>query len=694
MDSSSLTRIGIATGMTGKRTSERPTSTSSVPFPSSSSAEKTIPMHESGSSSSNDSTQTSSDKLSALPMQPSPALGRLRTQGRTARRSFDASGSAPSIDSPSASVHAVHHHSGPIRASESEGSLGKETPSQRPSLENDHTSLPATLQGIRQAIASRRIRRSVSTTRSPSPLSGEGSFQGHNTPQQAPTADARHGIHARGFSPRPGRETNTPTSHSPSPSRAASPLRRLGWALHRAHAREEPFVPVDPFRMNFFAFNGRKNTPDSRPREYDDGEVGCDGALANCLPLPVSFRSKSRNAKDEKGSQGSSWRAATDDIRIFLTDTLPRQAYLILLLGLPALYWTRVARVFEDAELSRPDVQRMIDAHFREPAFATAHERGMSEAASLRGRAVPHSHGVLLPFPEDWNPPAVSPALVRFKHSWELFVDSLLREWKTLNLVSALLCTCVLSISAPLKKRAILTMFQVNDAEDDPVTRSAALFGLIFALMSLSYGCVYIVQFGTMRSMDRASRWAEEAQKSKTAILWNIWVLLATPAIWLAWSMIAFCVSILSYVWRTGSVTDETAPSPLTERQAIAVRTAITAVFALGLLKFAMIIHSFRRYHGARRDRRGERERDDPRRGRDIVRERERRDGMDEARDRESKAGSASMVGLGLSGLENAPTSPGMASLDGVVREEVDLEKGEFLSAEKGRLWGRVSPKL
>lgn len=52
-------------------------------------------------------------------------------------------------------------------------------------------------------------------------------------------------------------------------------------------------------------------------------------------------------------------------------------------------------------------------------------------------------------------------------------------------------------------------MFQVDDAEDDPVTRSAALFGLVFALMSLCYGCVFIVQFGTMRTMDRASRWAE-----------------------------------------------------------------------------------------------------------------------------------------------------------------------------------------
>ncbi len=43
--------------------------------------------------------------------------------------------------------------------------------------------------------------------------------------------------------------------------------------------------------------------------------------------------------------------------------------------------------------------------------------------------------------PEDWTAPFVSPALVRFKHSWEAFIDTLLREWKTLNVVSALLLT-------------------------------------------------------------------------------------------------------------------------------------------------------------------------------------------------------------------------------------------------------------
>ena len=56
---------------------------------------------------------------------------------------------------------------------------------------------------------------------------------------------------------------------------------------------------------------------------------------------------------------------------------------------------------------------------------------------------------------------------------------------------------------------AILTIFQVPNAADDPVTRTLALLSLISALFSLSYGCMYIVRFGMMRSMFHASRWAE-----------------------------------------------------------------------------------------------------------------------------------------------------------------------------------------
>ena len=82
---------------------------------------------------------------------------------------------------------------------------------------------------------------------------------------------------------------------------------------------------------------------------------------------------------------------------------------------------------------------------------------------------------------------------------------------------SCLCFTCIVSafpekicpIDSLLLGSTILTIFQIPDAEDDPVTRTAALLSLICALMSLSYGCMYIVRFGMMRNMFHASRWAE-----------------------------------------------------------------------------------------------------------------------------------------------------------------------------------------
>jgi hypothetical protein len=46
--------------------------------------------------------------------------------------------------------------------------------------------------------------------------------------------------------------------------------------------------------------------------------------------------------------------------QFFIVDTLPRQVYLNFLLYLPAMYFSRVARIFEDAEVSKQEIERMI----------------------------------------------------------------------------------------------------------------------------------------------------------------------------------------------------------------------------------------------------------------------------------------------------------------------------------------------
>lgn len=193
--------------------------------------------------------------------------------------------------------------------------------------------------------------------------------------------------------------------------------------LGRTQSREDPFIPIDPFRLhgplslNPFSrcFGARRRSTDEEVATPEPGGGGSFSDLApcgTCACVSILGSARFHNA------------------HVVAFDTLPRQVYLHSQLRLPSLYFSRVARIFEDAAVSRPEIQRIIDAC----------EGGETENVQGRVRAVG------LPFPEEWVPPNVSPALARFKRSWEGFVDSLVREWKTLNVLSALLLTCGISV--------------------------------------------------------------------------------------------------------------------------------------------------------------------------------------------------------------------------------------------------------
>ena len=207
---------------------------------------------------------------------------------------------------------------------------------------------------------------------------------------------------------------------SPSPSRGVLPLRSLLGRfspLGRAHSREDPFIPVDPFRLhgpvslNPFSrcFGARRRPADEEAASSRPGDSSLDLAPCGTCACVSLLRS-----------------ARFHNMHLLAFDTFPRQLYLHAQLRLPSLYFSRVARIFEDAAVSRPEIQKIIDAC----------EGGETENVQGRTRTVG------LPFPEEWVPPNVSPALARFKRSWESFVDSLVKEWKTLNVLSALLLSC------------------------------------------------------------------------------------------------------------------------------------------------------------------------------------------------------------------------------------------------------------
>jgi hypothetical protein len=100
-------------------------------------------------------------------------------------------------------------------------------------------------------------------------------------------------------------------------------------------------------------------------------------------------------------------------------DLLPRQLYLHFLFRLPAFYFSRVALIFDEAEMTMSEIRQMAPDHttFREPD--ELHGYGFS---------IKHTNPL---------------KLNQLRATWAAFIDSLLMEWKTLNIVSVLLLSYV-----------------------------------------------------------------------------------------------------------------------------------------------------------------------------------------------------------------------------------------------------------
>lgn len=111
----------------------------------------------------------------------------------------------------------------------------------------------------------------------------------------------------------------------------------------------------------------------------------------------------------------------------FLFDKLPRLLYLYALLHLPALYSTRVSRILEDAELTMPEVRKLYIPKVSNRVMKGPEEEEAEAEAEDK----------------EQNGGTGKLSIVHFKSTWESFVDSLMREWKTLNIVSVLLLSYV-----------------------------------------------------------------------------------------------------------------------------------------------------------------------------------------------------------------------------------------------------------
>jgi hypothetical protein len=97
-------------------------------------------------------------------------------------------------------------------------------------------------------------------------------------------------------------------------------------------------------------------------------------------------------------------------VATFLTVIVPQQLYLHLLLRLPYMYHSRVTQILLDANLTLEQMKELTlwDSVDGQPL------KPVGDSNLLR-------------------------AYSRLKKNWESFIDNVLREWKTLNIISGLL---------------------------------------------------------------------------------------------------------------------------------------------------------------------------------------------------------------------------------------------------------------
>ncbi|KAI5835630.1 hypothetical protein K523DRAFT_411388 [Schizophyllum commune Tattone D] len=324
---------------------------------------------------------------------------------------------------------------------------------------------------------------------------------------------------------------------------------------------EPKFYPVEtpPPAPGFFSLFALPGTPP------EAGSSLTSPCLEAGIPPDHQFRWYQPNPDKFGNRHGSVGDILTYKLWLFMYQTV--------LFRMPVFYYGRVSRVLEDADMSMAEVYKLARTTTAEWAA-----KGFEERKEALERLRRISNWTMVPqHASNW----VTPAMERFKDSWESFINSLLREWKTQNIISALLMS------------GLMSMLQIDAASSDVVTRTLCLLALIAALMSLLYGCLYIIRFGTMKRMHKAAAWADEAQKRRDSILWNVWVLLAMPTVWL--------ICIMSYVWRTSHVAGDD-DSTDADHSGRAARIVISCMVGLGIIYLCLVIKTFARY-GDRMDR-------------------------------------------------------------------------------------------
>lgn len=102
----------------------------------------------------------------------------------------------------------------------------------------------------------------------------------------------------------------------------------------------------------------------------------------------------------------------------FLENPL-RQIYLYLLLGLPALYFSRMTKIFKDADMTMSEIKQMA----------------LEMPTLIEGK----NQNARFLMPSGFEPSTPPARYENLKYNWESLIDSLMREWKSFNIISVLL---------------------------------------------------------------------------------------------------------------------------------------------------------------------------------------------------------------------------------------------------------------
>ncbi|KAF8872945.1 hypothetical protein BD779DRAFT_316434 [Infundibulicybe gibba] len=368
--------------------------------------------------------------------------------------------------------------------------------------------------------------------------------------QISPTSDSSDGTKH----PYPPSSLGTP--RAPSRLRVAIPATNIGTPIgvgpttpqSRAVAqrRATPVPPADTITL-VNPFTGQRWPLTSSLRQPHESDRPQNQVEANKSPRENPNTTPPRRSVKLSSQSEISLRVVANAAQEVI-----KEIYLLALLRLPPIYFVRVGRVIHDAELSEEDVEEISVRS--------------DDAWEVK---------------TDWTDGRRT-KLATFKSSWESFASSLIKEWKTFNVVSVLLLSSVV---------AILQL----QTDPSSACRISALMSLLSGLMSLLYGCLYIVRFGTMKKMYSAIRYVKDAERTNNSVFWNAWVLIAMPAVWLSWSIIFFFVCILSYVWQdqtsntNGCRTTISTPS-------LPAQIVVSLVFSIGLVYFVMVVRVFNRY--------------------------------------------------------------------------------------------------